>query len=110
VTGPGALYAGATSGVFTSADRGVTWYDYSAGLPNVELRHLLWTEGDLFAVTHGRGIWHHGRYDMFRVPVVPHRASGVHRLVLCSNCHRMIHRFDDPPDIDRFRSLIRLRE
>jgi hypothetical protein len=65
VAGPGALYAGASAGVFTSSDRGVTWYDFSAGLPNVQLMHLLWTEDDLFAVTHGRGIWHHGRYDAF---------------------------------------------
>jgi hypothetical protein len=68
VTGPGALYAGASFGVFTSSDHGVTWYDYSAGLPNVQLMHLLWTENDLFAVTHGRGIWHHGRYDAYPVP------------------------------------------
>jgi hypothetical protein len=68
VAGPGALYAGASAGVFTSSDRGVTWYDFSAGLPNVQLMHLLWTENDLFAVTHGRGIWHHGRYDAYPIP------------------------------------------
>jgi hypothetical protein len=68
VAGPGALYAGAVAGVFTSPDRGNTWFDFSAGLPNVELKQLLWTENDLFAVTHGRGIWHHGRYDVFRSP------------------------------------------
>jgi hypothetical protein len=49
-SGPGALYAGASVVVFTSSDHGVTWYDYSAGLPNVQLMHLLWTENDLFAV------------------------------------------------------------
>jgi len=68
VTGPGALYVLAAAGVFTSADRGGNWYDFSAGLPNVELKELLWTGGDLFAVTHGRGIWHHGRYDAIPMP------------------------------------------
>jgi hypothetical protein len=68
VAGPGALYAAAATGVFTSADRGSSWYDFSAGLPNVELKELLWTGSDLFAVTHGRGIWHHGRYDILAIP------------------------------------------
>ena len=69
VAGPGGtLYALAAAGVFTSADRGDHWYDFSAGLPNVELKQLLWTDDDLFAVTHGRGIWHHGRYDTVPVP------------------------------------------
>jgi 5-methylcytosine-specific restriction enzyme A len=27
--------------------------------------------------------------------------------VLCSNCHRMIHRFPDPSDLDEFKSVIR---
>ena len=79
VAGPGALYAGAVVGVFTSSDRGVTWYDFSGGLPNVQLMHLLWTEGDLFAVTHGRGIWHHGRYDAYPIPG-PGRPQAGHRL------------------------------
>jgi 5-methylcytosine-specific restriction enzyme A len=26
--------------------------------------------------------------------------------VLCSNCHRMIHRFPDPSDLGKFRSII----
>ena len=56
VTGPGALYAGAAAGVFTSPDRGDHWYDFSEGLPNVELKELMWTQDDLFAVTHGRGV------------------------------------------------------
>ena len=68
VTGPGALYVLAAAGVFTSTDRGGNWYDFSAGLPNVELKELLWTGDDLFAVTHGRGIWHHGRYDAIPIP------------------------------------------
>jgi hypothetical protein len=68
VSGSGALYAGAATGVFTSPDRGQHWFDFSAGLPNVELKELLWTEGDLFAVTHGRGVWHHGRYEMWPLP------------------------------------------
>jgi len=27
--------------------------------------------------------------------------------VLCSNCHRMIHRLDDPADLDALRTLIK---
>jgi hypothetical protein len=68
VIGPAALYVLATAGVFTTADRGNHWYDFSAGLPNVELMELIWTESDLFAVTHGRGIWHHGRYEAIPIP------------------------------------------
>jgi len=26
--------------------------------------------------------------------------------VLCANCHRMIHRTDDPSDLEKFKSLI----
>jgi hypothetical protein len=68
VTGPGALYTGAAVGVFTSPDRGDHWYDFSAGLPNVELKELMWTQDDLFAVTHGRGVWHRGRYEVWPLP------------------------------------------
>jgi hypothetical protein len=68
VTGPGALYAGAAVGVFTSPDRGDHWYDFSTGLPNVELKELMWTQEDLFAVTHGRGVWHRGRYEVWPLP------------------------------------------
>ena len=71
VTGPGALYVMSAGGVFTSSDRGANWYDFSGGLPNVELKELLWTENDLFVVTHGRGIWHHGRYEVVSVPDGP---------------------------------------
>jgi hypothetical protein len=71
VAGPGALYAGAAAGVFTSPDRGDHWFDFSMGLPNVELKELMWTEGDLFAITHGRGVWHRGRYELWPVWPVP---------------------------------------
>ncbi len=27
-------------------------------------------------------------------------------VVLCSNCHRMIHRFPDPSDLAKFRAFI----
>ena len=32
-----------------------------------------------------------------------------HFTVLCSNCHSMIHRLDDPSDIEQLKSLIRLK-
>ena len=40
--------------------------------PNVELKELLWTDNDLFAVTHGRGLWHHGRYSETWIPPRAH--------------------------------------
>jgi hypothetical protein len=99
VTGPGALYAASAAGVFTSADRGVTWHDYSAGLPNAQLMHLLWTEDDLFAVTHGRGIWHHGRYDVFPF----HRLVDDHvrDIAWLLELWRRIHGGDPAPDVIR---------
>ncbi len=30
--------------------------------------------------------------------------------VLCSNCHRMIHRSRDPSDLDAFRALVQSNE
>jgi hypothetical protein len=100
VTGPGALYAGAVIGVFTSTDRGVTWYDYSAGLPNVQLMHLAWTENDLFAVTHGRGIWHHGRYDALPIFELGPAAHKPDIAWLIELWHR-IHGGDPSPEVLR---------
>jgi hypothetical protein len=68
--GPGHVYLAASGGVFRSPDGGEHWLDYTDGLPNVEVKELLWTEGDLFAVTHGRGLWHHGHYSETWIP--PH--------------------------------------
>jgi photosystem II stability/assembly factor-like uncharacterized protein len=98
VAGPGALYAGAAAGVFTSADRGSSWYDFSAGLPNVDLKELLWTGNDLFAVTHGRGIWHHGRYDILVVPGPVAHVPDVRWLI---ELWLAIHGGDPAPDLIR---------
>lgn len=70
--GPGTVYVATTGGVFRSPDAGAHWFDYSDGLPNVELKELLWTDNDLFAVTHGRGLWHHGRYSETWIPPRAH--------------------------------------
>jgi len=75
VAGPGALYLAAASGVFMSPDEGEHWFPFSEGLPNVEIKELLWTESDLFAVTHGRGLWHHGRYEWIVVPAIAHKPT-----------------------------------
>lgn len=97
VAGPGALYAAAATGVFTSANRGASWSDFSGGLPNVELKELLWTEDDLFAVTHGRGIWHHGRYEVFSFPPIEHD----HDIWWLIELWRAIHGGDPSPDAIR---------
>jgi hypothetical protein len=55
---PGLLYLGAVSGVYASPDNGATWFS-KPGLPNVEVEHLVFNNGSLYAVTHGRGIWHY---------------------------------------------------
>jgi hypothetical protein len=73
VTGPGALYLAAASGVFKSPDAGQTWFPFHEGLPNVQIMELLWTEGDLVAVTHGRGLWHHATDSL--VPEWPEAAA-----------------------------------
>jgi hypothetical protein len=72
VTGPGVVYVAASSGVFTSPDAGQHWFPFDDGLPNVQIEELLWTESDLFAVTQGRGLWHHGRYDVVNIPPIAH--------------------------------------
>jgi hypothetical protein len=98
VAGNGALYLLAATGVFTSADRGATWYDFSAGLPHAELMELLWTGDDLFAVTHGRGIWHHGRYDVYPVLGPVEHIPDLHWLI---ELWLRIHGGDPVPDIVR---------
>jgi photosystem II stability/assembly factor-like uncharacterized protein len=72
VTGPGRIYVANLTGVFMSPDAGGHWFPYSDNLPNAELKELLWTESDLFAVTHGRGLWHHGRYEFITIPPLAH--------------------------------------
>jgi len=71
--GPSALYLAAFEGVFTSNDAGQNWFNFQENLPNVVIKDLLWTEADLFAVTHGRGLWHHGRYEYISIPPVGHK-------------------------------------
>ena len=92
--GPGALYVAASSGVFTSPDEGQNWFPFSDGLPNVEIKELLWTENDLFAVTHGRGLWHHGRYESVMVPPIAHKPD-LHWII---ELWRAIHGGDPGPD------------
>jgi hypothetical protein len=71
-TGPGTVYLATVSGIFRSQDVGQHWFPYHSGLPNVEIKELLWTENDLFAATQGRGLWHRGRYETIVVPAAQH--------------------------------------
>jgi photosystem II stability/assembly factor-like uncharacterized protein len=73
VAGPGSVYIADVTGIFQSPDAGANWFPYDEGLPNAEITQLLWTEHDLFAVTHGRGLWHHGRTDVIRIPPLAHK-------------------------------------
>ncbi|MCA1817773.1 MAG: DUF1565 domain-containing protein [Acidobacteria bacterium] len=59
---PNLLYVGTEIGVFTSEDAGATWEVPQEGPANVSVDQVFWvTEefggDDLFAVTHGRGIY-----------------------------------------------------
>ena len=99
VAGPGTIYVASSSGVFTSPDAGDHWFSYQDGLPNAWLAELLWTEGDLFAVTHGRGLWHHGRYDFVAVPPVAHKPD----LQWIVNLYIAIHGGDPVPEAIRQR-------
>jgi photosystem II stability/assembly factor-like uncharacterized protein len=51
------LYLGAKIGVFVSRNEGASWHVYDQGLANAPIVQLGWSDGDLVAVTHGRGIW-----------------------------------------------------
>jgi hypothetical protein len=52
------LYPGADIGVFVSDDEGDTWQPYDDDLPNAEVQQIFWTGDYLYAITHGRGLWH----------------------------------------------------
>jgi hypothetical protein len=54
---PGQLYLGADIGVFMSPDQGQTWHAFDMNLPNAEVLQVFMDAGQLYAVTHGRGLW-----------------------------------------------------
>jgi photosystem II stability/assembly factor-like uncharacterized protein len=51
------LYAGTETGVFYSADGGVTWQSLQLNLPVVPITDLTLKDGDLIAATQGRAFW-----------------------------------------------------
>jgi hypothetical protein len=106
VAGPGSLYLAAATGVFMSPDEGQHWFRFSEGLPNVEIKELLWTESDLFAVTHGRGLWHHGRYDWIVVPPIAYKPD-IYWII---HLWLAIHGGDPAPDAIRRRIGQRIRK
>lgn len=99
VAGPDAIYLAAAVGVFMSPDEGEHWFPFNDGLPNAEIKELLWTANDLFAVTHGRALWHHGRYLWIEVPPIA-REPDIPWLI--ELWHR-IHGGDPAPDAIRSR-------
>jgi hypothetical protein len=95
VAGPDTVYLAASVGVFMSPDAGQQWFPHSDGLPNVEIKELLWTQSDLFAVTHGRGLWHHDRYE--------HLVTSIDRILDPIKLWLAIHGGDPAPDVIRER-------
>ncbi len=51
------LYVGTEVGIFASEDAGATWQVPQYGPSNVSVDELFWFQGDLFAATHGRGVY-----------------------------------------------------
>ena len=51
------LYVGTEVGIFASEDGGATWRLPQSGPANVSVDDLLWSDGFLVAVTHGRGFF-----------------------------------------------------
>ncbi|MDH4063008.1 MAG: hypothetical protein OEW19_01310, partial [Acidobacteriota bacterium] len=52
------IYVGSDVGLFTSQDGGASWYASNDGPADVQVDELVWgTTSQLYAVTHGRGIW-----------------------------------------------------
>ena len=51
------LYAGSDAGVFVSPDQGATWSILGGGLPNAKVNQLVVKGTELYAFTHGRGLW-----------------------------------------------------
>jgi len=65
------IYVGTDIGVFRTIDGGVTWTNFSEGLPNVAIYDIKLHESGrlLRAGTHGRGMWER-RLDMLAMPDV----------------------------------------
>jgi hypothetical protein len=51
------LFLGADIGVFISRDDGANWFPFDADLPNAPIGQIFWSDGYLYAVTYGRGLW-----------------------------------------------------
>jgi regulation of enolase protein 1 (concanavalin A-like superfamily) len=64
------LWAGTEIGVFTSRDRGLTWDATQDGPANVAVDELFVMGDDLYAVTHGRGLFRHNLTGMAGTPGV----------------------------------------
>ncbi len=67
------LYVGTEVGVFASEDAGATWSVTQDGPANVPVDELFWLNGELVAVTHGRGLYttYHGIYNFPACTVPP---------------------------------------
>ena len=51
------LYVGTDMGVFVTTDGGATWMKENTGFGNVVTEHLVINGANLYAFTHGRGVW-----------------------------------------------------
>lgn len=58
-TNPNVLYLGTEFGVWTSTDRGVSWWKLGANFPTVAVHEFAFhpTSGEMVAATHGRSLW-----------------------------------------------------
>ena len=68
---PDFLYVGTEIGMFASEDAGATWQLPQGGPANVSVDDLFWLNGDLIAVTHGRGLYttHSSGPPVFDMPL-----------------------------------------
>ncbi|HEY3251489.1 MAG TPA: glycosyl hydrolase, partial [Ignavibacteria bacterium] len=59
IINPNLLFAGTAFGLYISIDGGISWVQYNANVPNVEVRDIsIQPEtGDLLIASHGRGIY-----------------------------------------------------
>lgn len=71
----GTVYVASASGIYVSPDAGQNWFPDVDGLPNAEIKELIWQEDDLFAVTFGRGLWHSGNYFSIEIPPIEREPS-----------------------------------
>jgi photosystem II stability/assembly factor-like uncharacterized protein len=51
------LFVSTNNGIFVTVDEGASWRTFDDGLPNVEIRQIIWSGVHLYAITHGRGVW-----------------------------------------------------